>query len=371
VFYNGGGHPGKVTKRQISGAGDDARFSYQVLWDDSHYNNGAWSEIWWRANEISCIPDYRPRQCRQVHNVRPFSNSEASVAFKPSRQQEEHARKRTVSCLSALPVVFADGVIDKALDYVRFGYGPSNVLAVIREYDGATPIEAPPLIPIGTKVEKWFVLEDTEPKQRRLFTGTVVGTDACEKEGRPLFQVLYEDKQVEWLYAEDIRQIETSARIIPRTERSRSFHALELFSGTGNVSSAFKRQGCTTDSVDNDESANASIFKDIMKLDPEKDLSQVPDIIHVSPPCHTYSKLAGGNHRVLGPPIDFDKSPEAIKQDLLFGKMTEIIAWARLKNPHVIIIMENPVGLLQHAPLMVSLCEAVVQLSSYRHFDDR
>lgn len=82
-----------------------------------------------------------------------------------------------------------------------------------------------------------------------------------------------------------------------------------------------------------------------------KNLPFVPDFIWASPPCQTYSRLAGGLHR--NPKQgDLEKSVLARNHNHLFLKMTAIIQWAKRLHPHLIVIIENPVGALQQMPLM-------------------
>ena len=152
--------------------------------------------------------------------------------------------------------------------------------------------------------------------------------------------------------------------------------------------------------VDNDPNSNSTLTKDILKLDPSADLPFVPDFIWASPPCQTYSKLAGGRHRGMKPGT-FNRTEASHHHDKLFTKMVEIIKWAKVrgfiillrwfsmkasllsafcvvkltfrkttllqkKHPHLIVVIENPVGLLQHMPLMQELENMIPELSMLR-----
>ena len=106
-------------------------------------------------------------------------------------------------------------------------------------------------------------------------------------------------------------------------------------------------------SIDSSEESNATIIRDFLTLKPEE-LPFVPDFIWFSPPCQTYSRLAGGKHRSLKNG-ELEKSPESREHNFIFGKMVEIMHWCREKAPHLIIVIENPVGTLKHMPLMKHL----------------
>ena len=103
-------------------------------------------------------------------------------------------------------------------------------------------------------------------------------------------------------------------------------------------------------SIDSSESSSATLKEDILKIDPEN-LDFVPDCIWASPPCETYSNLSGGAHRSCATG-EFEKSEEARLQNYFFQRMSEIMHWAKKKHPHLIVVIENPVGSLKYMPLM-------------------
>ena len=103
-------------------------------------------------------------------------------------------------------------------------------------------------------------------------------------------------------------------------------------------------------SLDSSENSNATIRRDILELNLE-DLPHVPDFIWASLPCQTYSKLAGGMHRSLKNG-QLEKTSVAHQHNLLFLKMTKIMYWAKKRHPHLIVVIENPVGSLHRMPLM-------------------
>jgi hypothetical protein len=61
--------------------------------------------------------------------------------------------------------------------------------------------------------------------------------------------------------------------------------------------------------------------------------------------------MAGGKHR--NPEQgEFEKTPLALEHNRLLAQTFAIMKWARSKNPHLIVCIENPVGLLRKMPLM-------------------
>jgi hypothetical protein len=68
---------------------------------------------------------------------------------------------------------------------------------------------------------------------------------------------------------------------------------LELYSGSGNISAAFRRHGWKTITVDNDERCGADICMDILEFQPAVHLppSTKIHLIWASPPCIMYSTM--------------------------------------------------------------------------------
>lgn len=112
------------------------------------------------------------------------------------------------------------------------------------------------------------------------------------------------------------------------------------------VSEAFREHRWKVASIDIDPDSNASIKRDILNVEPYE-LPFVPDFIWSSLPCETYSKLNGGKDRVL---TNFDKTERALEHNDMLLKTFEILQWAKWYAPHLIVVIENPVGLLKKTP---------------------
>ena len=75
---------------------------------------------------------------------------------------------------------------------------------------------------------------------------------------------------------------------------------LELFSGTGEVSSEFRKHGFDSFTIDWNEELNADMHCDIGELRIE-DLPikfQHPDVVWMAPDCTTFSLAAISHHRI-------------------------------------------------------------------------
>jgi site-specific DNA-cytosine methylase len=117
------------------------------------------------------------------------------------------------------------------------------------------------------------------------------------------------------------------------------------------VTHHFWKLGFKVQSIDNDPFSNSTMKADILSVEPT-DLKVVPDVIWASPPCQTYSNMAGGKHRSREKP---EKSQEALEHNFFFAQMAKIMRFTRARHPHAIFIIENPIGLMAHMPLMAAL----------------
>lgn len=64
--------------------------------------------------------------------------------------------------------------------------------------------------------------------------------------------------------------------------------------------------------------------------------------------------MGGGVHRTASRG-EYSKSPEARAHDFIFSKLTELLLWVKCRHPHVIVVIENPIGALRSMPFMKEL----------------
>ena len=133
--------------------------------------------------------------------------------------------------------------------------------------------------------------------------------------------------------------------------RGRYLCSLELFCGQGIITQEFCGRQWLVKSIDSDPKSYATNVIDIMKATYD-DIGYVPDFIWASPPCQTCSNLGGGMHRCASSG-EFEKTQEAHDHNYLFTQMMYIIKWAKAKNPHLIVVIENPQGQMAKMPLMI------------------
>ena len=124
---------------------------------------------------------------------------------------------------------------------------------------------------------------------------------------------------------------------------------LELFSGTGVLSAAFRERGHETLSVDWDAAHNPDLRADIGTLSAEDVVSRFgrPDIIWASPDCTTYSVMCISRHRNGTAP----KSEYAAMCDRVNAHVCDLI---RVLKPKAWFV-ENPVGMLRKMPFILEL----------------
>ena len=126
---------------------------------------------------------------------------------------------------------------------------------------------------------------------------------------------------------------------------------LELFSGTGVLSAAFRERGHRTLTVDWEETHKPDLKADIGTLTAE-DIVRLfgrPDIVWASPDCTTYSVMCISRHRDGVKP----KSEYAAQCDRTNAHVCDLI---RELKPRAWFV-ENPVGMLRKMPFIQKLME--------------
>jgi len=130
---------------------------------------------------------------------------------------------------------------------------------------------------------------------------------------------------------------------------------VELFSGSGVVSSVFRSFGWDSISIDNNEKLNPSMCCNVLELRPAQ-LPQNVSFIWASPVCTCFSRASAQSNwkksilkyrQYHYEPIT-QKSKESIQ---LLEKTIEIIN----SFPGVLFVIENPIGRIQHIAAMKSL----------------
>ena len=126
---------------------------------------------------------------------------------------------------------------------------------------------------------------------------------------------------------------------------------LELFSGTGVLSAAFRERGHRTLTVDWEESHHPDLKADIGTITAD-DIIRLfgrPDVIWASPDCTTYSVMCISRHRDGVKP----KSEYAAQCDRVNAHVCDLIRELKPKAWFV----ENPVGMLRKMPFILKLME--------------
>ena len=128
-------------------------------------------------------------------------------------------------------------------------------------------------------------------------------------------------------------------------------NVLELFSGTGVLSAAFRERGHRTLTVDWEESHKPDLKADIGALTAD-DIVRLfgrPDIVWASPDCTTYSVMCISRHRDGVKP----KSEYAAQCDRTNAHVCDLVRQLKPKAWFI----ENPVGMLRKMPFILKLME--------------
>lgn len=140
---------------------------------------------------------------------------------------------------------------------------------------------------------------------------------------------------------------------------------LELFSGQGSISAAFKENGFEAFRVDWSHKVEAELHMDIKELTAElvaKYCQGIPDVIWASPQCTTYS-IGTHRHRTL---------QEGLKPKTLLAANddeTNVIMWGLiddlLKLGTKYYFVENPRGRMRHMPFVQNRPRYTITYCSY------
>lgn len=122
---------------------------------------------------------------------------------------------------------------------------------------------------------------------------------------------------------------------------------LELFAGTGSISSVFKAEGHEVFTVDFDPRHNPDLVIDILDFDISM-LPWIPDVIWASPDCRTWSIASCGHH------WNKDKTPKTKECEIGIQLLNKTLDIIKQLDPKYWFI-ENPRGLMRKYHRMVEL----------------
>lgn len=141
-------------------------------------------------------------------------------------------------------------------------------------------------------------------------------------------------------------------------------NVLELFAGSRSIGRVAESLGHMVFSVDWQKYEGVDLSIDIELLKPD-DIPFIPDYIHMSPDCTTYTIAAISTHRNGVEP----KTEYAKKCDLVNINAIGIINHFLTINPSMVFTIENPRGMLRKMPFMQSFIRHTVWYCQYG--DDR
>ena len=119
-------------------------------------------------------------------------------------------------------------------------------------------------------------------------------------------------------------------------------NVLELFAGTKSIGKAALELGMEVFSSDIDPAFGTDYCVDILDFDADR-VPWIPDVIHASPPCTTFSIASFGHHWTGGRKAYVPKTEEAKTGMAIVRKTCELIRKFRPKFFYI----ENPVGMLR------------------------
>lgn len=137
-------------------------------------------------------------------------------------------------------------------------------------------------------------------------------------------------------------------------------HILELFAGSRSFGKVAESMGCNVFSVDWEKYKGIDLAIDIEFLKPNH-IPFIPDFIHLSPDCTTYTIAAISTHRNGVEP----KTTYAEKCDRVNVHALELVKHYLKINPNLIFTIENPRGMLRKMPFMAGLPRVTVWYCRY------
>jgi len=345
LFPDGEYYFGTVEHNEPEPVGRNEEKCWSVLYNDGDREDMTFEEV------FKC---HTTEQARHEHQEHKENQRIQQMKSKEEREKQQFEKAKT--SLLSLPGLVESEILS-ALKAVGPPFGLQAVIRMIQkkaqDRQWLEPSGERFAPKVGMRVRKMF--------DGKNFYGTV--TKDKEKivvPGDPprevmMWEVTFDDGDVDDMDWYELFRYRANRPIQTAPCRGRQLQCLELFSGRGIVTQEFCDRKWKVSSIDNNACSNATLKIDIMSLKPEE-LEFVPDFIWASPPCHTYSNMAGGKHRNVETE-SFEMTKEAREHNYFFVKMAEIMHWAKKRHPHLVVVIENPVGTMRSMPLMKDLTD--------------
>jgi site-specific DNA-cytosine methylase len=174
------------------------------------------------------------------------------------------------------------------------------------------------------------------------------------------YRVLYDDGDTETFNSKELYE-NLACNDQYMSSKYTNCSMMELFSGCSLLSTLCRRKGMNAISFDNDPESNATIKADFRSPYVQTLLTNcIQDYIHASPPCFTYSHLAGGRHRDQD---NFNKSVASHDADNGLLQLYLNFDYQLRQNPDCIFTIENPFGKSSHS--LWSILQILFTLCSY------
>jgi site-specific DNA-cytosine methylase len=137
---------------------------------------------------------------------------------------------------------------------------------------------------------------------------------------------------------------------------------IDLFSGLGGWSAAFKDRGHDVITLDNNRNFECDIRKNILDVSTQ-DFPWKPDIVLASPPCDTFSLLISWANWT-SKNSDNPNQPKTIKAKLAYKVLEKTLSLIDELAPRYFII-ENPRAKMRHMPVMARYERRTVTYCQY------
>jgi site-specific DNA-cytosine methylase len=141
-------------------------------------------------------------------------------------------------------------------------------------------------------------------------------------------------------------------------------NVLELFAGSRSFGKNAELMGYNVFSVDWEKYEGINLSIDIEFLEPHH-IPFIPDFIHLSPDCTTYTIAAISTHRNgINPKTDYAKKCDRVNIHAI-----ELLKYYLTINPKMVFTIENPRGMMRKMPFMIGIPRTTVWYCTYG--DDR